>query len=132
MCQVFRQNTTLLLAVRKPCWVFQDVVPNRTSHASDTGFSLCLVPCGQCCSRETLTTRDRQTSVFPRMEVFVVSQWQRHSEHEPCHCYECWLLVVLATWQYWRMVKVIAGPRAPCCQSYFVHAHTDTHTELCR
>jgi len=42
---VFRQNAILLPLLR---WVFPAVVPDRTSNANDTGFSLRHVPAYVC------------------------------------------------------------------------------------
>jgi len=54
--------------VRKPRWVFPAAMSHRTRHASDTGYSVR----GRCRFRETLTTRDRQTTGFT-VRVFLQS-----------------------------------------------------------
>ena len=64
--------------VRKPRWVFPAAMPVRTSHASDTGFSLRHFPAADAAAARHQPRATDRRPVFPCVEFFAVSQRQSH------------------------------------------------------
>ena len=57
LCRCSNGTKYCHLLLRKLCWVFPAAVPHRTSHASDTGFSLRQLPAADAAADRRFSVR---------------------------------------------------------------------------